>query len=35
MYITIKAKNEEFVYIRALCIEKMLNFVMSEGDEVQ
>ena len=35
MYITIKAKNEEFVYIRALCIEKMLNFVMSEDDEVQ
>ena len=35
MNITIKAKNEEFVYIRALCIEKMLKVVMSEDDEVQ
>ena len=35
MNIIIKAKNEEFVYIRALCIAKMLKVVMSEDDEVQ
>ena len=35
MNIIIKAKNEEFAYLRALFIEKMLKIVMSEGDEVQ
>ena len=34
MNISIKAKNEEFAYLRALFIEKMLKIVMSK-DEVQ
>ena len=35
MNIIIKVKNEEFAYLRALIIEKMLKIVMSEDDEVQ
>ena len=35
MNIMIKAKNEEFAYLRALFIEKMQKIVMSEDDEVQ
>ena len=33
--IIIKAKNEEFAYLRALFTEKMLKIVMSESDKVQ
>ena len=35
MNIMIKAKNDEFMYIRGLFIEKMLKILMSEDDEVQ
>ena len=35
MNIMIKAKNDEFMYLRALFIEKMLKILMSEDDEVQ
>ena len=35
MNIMIKAKNEEFAYLRALFIEKMRKILMSEDDEVQ
>ena len=35
MNISIKAKNEEFAYLRALFIEKMRKILMSEDDEVQ
>ena len=35
MNIMIKAKNDEFMYLRALFIEKMLTILMSEDDEVQ
>ena len=35
MNISIKAKNEEFAYLRALFVEKMLKIVMSKDEEVQ
>ena len=35
MNIMIKAKNDEFMYLRALFNEKMLKIVMSEDDEIQ
>ena len=35
MDIIIKAKNEEFVWLQALFIEKMLKIVLSKDDKVQ
>ena len=35
METTIKQKNEEFAYLRALFIEKILKIVLNESNEVQ